>query len=227
MRNTQPVQSETIDQGARGSIVRESHPAFGVATVTRAIGSNRALFQSDVEHHHTITLSIHRATRDRELNRDRVHPREELIEIEMSLAQWGSLVSSIGLGSGVPITIRATETDRMVDGLPYQPRLAENLDEVAATVEKTLAGVREKLDALTEAIEQKQGVKAIRQALDSLNAAVNNAPANSKYAVTSLQEAAERVVSQARADIEAHVLSAAQATGIEASVAVPTFALED
>ena len=80
MRNTEePMYDERGD---------EVHPAFAVVTTSRSQGTDRTLFQSDLRHHEMIRLTISRATRKRDLNRDWVHPSEELIEIEMSLARW-------------------------------------------------------------------------------------------------------------------------------------------
>lgn len=220
MREQQPI---TAESDIRSTI--ERHPAFGTAVVTRGAGTPQPLFQSDVQHSHTITLSIHRAQRRRDLNSDWVHPTEQIVEIEMSPAQWGALVSSVGVGSGVPVTIRATETDRMVADLPYQPRIAENLNEVSGTVEKLLSTIRDRYDALAEAIDQKKGAAAIREARRGLDSAINNGPANAEYAVSTLQKAAEKVVAEARADVEAHILATAQATGIAAPIQVPTFEL--
>src|SRR6478735_12174096 len=107
-RQTEPVHSEP--RGRDDGIV-DTHPAFGVAVVTRGSGSGQALFQSDLLHRETITLRVHRAERTRMLAHDWTHPLEELVEVEFSLSQWGALVSSIGIGSGVPCTIRRTESE--------------------------------------------------------------------------------------------------------------------
>lgn len=222
MRKTQQILSEPTN---RGTI--ETHPAFGVAVVTRGHGGSMSLFQSDVQHQEFITLSIHRAERTRDLNRDWVHPREEIVEVRMSLAQWGALVSSIGLGSGVPVTITSTAEDRMVPAIPFAPRIAASLDEVRGSIGKMLAKARASLEALTEAIEQKKGVVATREALRAHTNALAGAEGNAAFAVTSLTEAAEDVISQARVDIESHILAAQQQTGLTSPVVAPTFAIEE
>ena len=94
MRGIQPIDSTETDRGRV-----DEHPAFGVAVLSRRHSTpGQVLFQSDVAHQET--LSIRRAERVRDLKRDWVHA-EELVEIEMSTAQWGALVSSIGMGSGI------------------------------------------------------------------------------------------------------------------------------
>lgn len=165
----------------------ETHPAFGVATVTRAQGTPRALFQSDLKHSETITLTVLTAERGRSLMHDWVHHRKTLVEIEMSLAQWGALVSAMGIGSGVPVTIRHTETQVYVDDLPYEPRIGTVVDEAKGAVGKLMERVKEKYAVLRAAVDEKQGVKA---------------------------------VSQARADVEAHILQAAR-SGLGYEIQIP------
>lgn len=203
--------------------VRETHPAFATASVTRSSGTPRALFQSDLRHHETITLTISEADRSRNLNRDWVHASHQVVEIEMSLAQWGSLVSSMGLGSGVPVTLRWQEGKGNLPLLPYAPRIQKNLNEVHGAIGKMLERARESLGDLTEAIEQKKGVRAIREALNTHVRTLSSAESNADFAVTSMSEAAEFVTSQARADIESHILHAQQLTGQNAPIQLPSF----
>ena len=217
MNTQQPAVSEPNSMGG----TEETHPAFGVAIVSRRSGTGRALFQSDMLHNETIALTIETASRTRDLNHDWVHSRGELIQVEMSLAQWGALVSSIGIGSGVPVTLRRTENVNQVADLPYQPRIQANLDEVKGSVGKLLARAAETLTVLKAAVEGKKGVKEVREALRNHEATIANAPINAAYAVKSMSTAAEKVTSQARADIESQILSAARMTGLDASVQVP------
>lgn len=214
-----PVQTPAIDT-ATGD---EVHPAFGVAVVTRRHGSSRSLFQSDLLHNDTVALSVHEATRKRDLNHDWVHPGRELVEIEMSLAQWGSLVSSMGLGSGVPVTIRRTEHEPFVPEIPHQPRTAENLREVREVTDRMYARVKAATASLHEAIHEKKGVRATKAALRALENAVAGVGSNAQFAVDSLVEASEQVVAQARADIEAHVLEVIRLTGAEPSIEASSF----
>lgn len=181
-----PSQEPAIDT----ELGEEAHPAFGVAVVMRRSGGGRSLFQSDLRHNETISLSVHEATRKRNLNHDWVHPGRELVEIEMSLAQWGSLVSSMGLGSGVPVTIRRTEHDRYVPEIPHQPRTAENLREVREVTDRMYGEVKTATAALHEAIHEKKGVRATKEALGALENAVAQVGSNAQFTVDSLVEAA-------------------------------------
>lgn len=213
----------TSDPDLAGS-TEETHPAFGVAVVHRSSGGSRTLFQSDVLHQETITLRIHAASRLRDLNHDRLHHSlKPLVEVEMSLAQWGSLVSSVGIGSGVPVTLRATESDPWVPEFRYRPRIAQNMSEVTGSVNKLLARLRETYEGLRDAIDNKSGVRVVRQALSTHGSALSSAESNAQFAVDSMTEAGERVVAQVKADIEVQALDAQRlvGAGAEGSITAP------
>lgn len=221
-RVTEPVTSTprtgyATDPGDRD----ETHPAFGVAAVSRGSGTPRPLFQSDLQHSEVMRLTVSRAMRSRSLHRDWTHPTQELIEIEMSLSQWGALVSSVGIGSGVPVTIRRTENDVRVPDLPYEPRIAESVGEARGTVRRLLEKSIVTLGELEQAIEEKRGIRATREALRNHAATLENAGGNAAFAIKSVSEAAERVTTEARADIEAHILDAVRLTGA-APIEAPT-----
>lgn len=210
-----PTRTEKTGLGREKGEYEEDHPAFGTASVTRAHGTPRTLFQSDIQHSETIVLSISRATRGRMLMRDWVHPRKELIEIEMSLAQWGSLVSAMGIGSGVPVTIRRTETEVFVPEIPYEPRIATVVAEAKGKVGSLFENAKESLSVLAAAIEGKKGIREIRDALRHHESVIANAEGNAEFAVKSVTEATEHVVGQAKSDIEAHILRAASQVGLQ------------
>jgi hypothetical protein len=201
---------------------RESHPAWGLIGAYRVTGSAR-LFDSDINHHHFIVVRLSRATRDRKLGRDWIHPENEadIAEIAMSEAQWASFVSSMNSGSGVPCTLERTEVDGIIPSFPSEPRLAESMKEVRNASAKALEEIREAQEAVDEAFERGAGKKEMRSLLQNLKFRVRNGPANMNFAAESLTEHAENVVQRARADIEAMVVQQAQAVGIEPSEIKP------
>lgn len=207
----------------------EVHPAFGLVTVSRAMGTARTLFQSDLQHNDTVILRISTASRKRDLKHDWLHHKEEIVEIEMSEAQWASVISSVGLGSGVPVTIRQRGYELIPD-LPYQPRTETSRQEVRDAANELLSGVTKAFKALEDAEERKAGVKERRELRRALASQLNGAAANQVFAVKSLEDAAERAVAQARADIELTAIRAAQAAGIDPSMLpthVEALAIED
>ncbi len=220
--NIQPIESRP---GHFGDEVIEAHPAFGTVTVSRKSGGDGVLFGSDVLSGQSITLAIHAAERSRDSRQDRVHATNQLIEIEMTLAQWGSLVSSVGIGSGVPVTLRWLPGGH-VPGIPFEPRIEASLKGVDEAADKMLADIEAKVAELGEAIESGAGKKALREAHSRLNSTVRNAKPNVWYLARELNRTAEDIVQQARVDIETQVLEAKRAVGA-ANVSVPKLTIEE
>jgi hypothetical protein len=199
----------------------DTHPAFGQISASRLSNSppGQVLFDSDIRHSHTVRITVQRATRKRDLNHDWIHGSgRELIEVELSEAQWASFVSSMNT-TGVPCTIRATESDWNVPGLPYDPRLAHSMAEVRDAADKTFGKIKAALADYEAAFEAKAGVKVLREKLRTLHSAVEHTGSNLDFAAKSLNEHAENVVQRARADIEAMVYHESQRLGLTAGEA--------
>jgi hypothetical protein len=205
----EPTSSTTNDQGD------EVHPAFGNITVHRSSASGgrhggMILFDSEIPHNELMTVRVTRATRRRNLNNDWIHSdNNTLLEIQMSLAQWASFVSSMNSGGGVPCTIRATETEQNVPGLEFAPRLALSVEETRSAAKKAFAEIKEARDTY-EAHKTAANLRALHYAIE-------NATSNIDYATKTLTEHTENVVQKARADVEAMVVQHAKTLGINPS----------
>lgn len=204
------VSEPTLDD--YGSTV---HPAFGMISASRVTfgqGMSKGpygaiLFDSDVRHHETIRIKIYHASRRREGSHDYIHPGQEFTEVEMSLAQWASFVSSMNT-TGVPCTIRRTETEVFVDALPYDPRLAQTMSETKEAAAEAFNKIKEAFAAVKE--------KPTKANIRDLEIALQNATPNVDYATRTLAKHAEDVVQKARADIEAMAVTHARQLGLTA-----------
>jgi hypothetical protein len=187
----------------------EHHPAFGMVSVYRTSTSRpgATLFDSDIQHNFTVVVRVDTGTRKRDLNHDWTHREEEIVEVEMSEAQWASFVSSMNSGTGVPCTVRRREDDWDIPGLPYEPRLAENMIEVRSAGDKALEEIREAFRVAQE--------KPTKANMRTLQARIDNAVPNMEFAAKSLSEHAENVVQRSRADIEAMVTAKARQLGLD------------
>lgn len=185
----------------------ETHPAWALIGASRVNQSppGAVLFDSDIQHQHYVTVTLSTASRQRRLNHDWLHSERRIVEIAMSEAQWASFVSSMNVGQGVPCTLLYRERE-MIPGMPYEPRLAESMDEVHNASDKAMEAIRE---AFTTYAEHRTKAN-----LRSLEYAIKNTPDNMAFAARSLSAHAENVVQRARADIEAMVLTKAEQLGL-------------
>lgn len=186
----------------------EEHPAFATVNVNRASVSppGASLFDSEIQHAHVVTLKISTASRKRGLHHDWIHPDRQIVEIMMSEAQWGGLVSSFGDGAGTPVTLTYTREDGVIPSIEQQPRLALSAAE-------TRNAANEAVREVEEAMAAYKAHKTVGN-LRTLQARIDNLPSNLEFAAKSLTEHTERVVQKARADIEAMVVNKASALGL-------------
>lgn len=199
---------------------RESHPSFGMIGAYRAQVSppGAALFDSDIQHRNIVTVRISTASRKRDLHHDHIMADREIIEIEMSEAQWASFVSSMNT-SGVPCTIAFRQGEGRIEGVPFAPRLEESMRE-------TRRAAATAFGEITEAFADYEA-KPTKDNLRMLRARISNAVPNVDFAGKSLAEHAENVVQKARADIEAIVAHKAAQLGIESPRAKPEIEAPD
>lgn len=214
-RPTQPVTVTPQDSNFFGD--REEHPAFGMISASRdRYGPGGAvLFDSDIRHHETITVYLREASRSRQNKGDHVSQGKIIAEIEMSLAQWASFVSSLNT-VGVPCTLRHTRDGALQEmpAIPFEPRLQIQLEETRQAAREAAADIIEAFEALEEGFDEKAGRAVMRELLRVLQARLENFAPNVEYAGKRLSEHAENVVQKARADVENMVLQHARQLGM-------------
>lgn len=207
----------------------EEHPAFVMIGASRVSNTPGAvLFDSDIRHGQTVVIRLQTATRRRDVHNDFIHASKIVAEIELSEAQWASFVSSMNTGDGVPATARYLRDGKleMIDGLPYDPRLAHSMKETHEAADKAFGDIRRAMAFYDQVLKEKAPAAVRKAALDSLQAVIRNATANVNFAGNMLVEHAENVVQKARADIEAIVTAKAAQYGLEANQVGPTLEIE-
>jgi hypothetical protein len=193
----------------------ETHPAFGMAQVNRVQATPaKALFDSELQHHTFVVLRISGAVRKRELKRDWIYDTgPQYIEVAMSMAQWGALVSSFGT-AGVPVTITAIKGEE-IPKLDYEPRMAQSLKEINEAAEQMVWDIEEAVEKVRDAFEAKAGRKEMAELLHDLTSIVGNTRPNADFTARQFSKHVEDTITKARADIESMVHSASQ-RGLEA-----------
>ena len=193
----------------------ERHPAFGLVSLHRISSRPGAvLFQSDTRHPEYMQITVNEATRARSLHHDWVRRGRMVCQISLSAAQFASFVASTGQGDGVPCTIAWTGSGSYEAGnrpeLYLESRLAQTTNEVRAAADEAFSEIKRAETAYWAAIDSKPPLPAAerKRLRASLQAAIRNAAPNVEYAAEKLDEHAEAVVEQSRADIEAMVVSA-------------------
>jgi hypothetical protein len=195
----------------------EQHPAFGQIMVNRVQGGAASLFDSEIRHNHYVIVKIQAAERQRHLNHDWIHGKQQYIEVAMSEAQWAAFVSSMN-SSPVSCTITALPGQPILPSIPFAPRMQHSLNEVKGAAAKTYKYVREAFEKVKE--------KPNKGNIKNLEHALNGVENNLVFAANSMTEHAENVIQKARADIEAMVTAHAERLGIDPGELVGSLQLE-
>jgi Spy/CpxP family protein refolding chaperone len=191
----------------------ETHESFGVITVHRVSGS-AVLFDVGAPQQHFIALSIRHALRYRSLSNDRVHARNEIAEVYMSETQFARMLSSIGMGAGVPCTINRLQGTSM-EAPPTNDQGAKLKDDMKASTEYVSALLKdmdEQLKALTEG--KTVSKKAVREVQDRMYHARMEIDQNMPFVLDQATEQLEGAVEEARANIDAYQKHRAMELGL-------------
>jgi hypothetical protein len=195
----------------------DEHESFGVAGFYRRTGGNYNLFGSSIKHGQTIALTIKRATRRRHLSNDWIHGKGQLIEVVFSPNQFAQLLTSMNVGDGVPCTIQYVGGKRMAD-CPSTEQRAMFEQEFKENVEKLTEKAEIHLKEITEVLTAKAPInKAERSAIiGKLNTLVHILTDSIPFVQSQFNEAMDKTVTEARAEVEAFVDNKIRALGIEA-----------
>lgn len=213
-----------------------SHPAFGVITVSRHTSSvGERLFGSDLKHSATVHIEICRAAEERYLSnsRQRSDSRMPLVSFSMSEAQWARFVASAGIGAGTAVTLDiAPEVGARVAQMPgilvEESKADTARREMEATAADVIAAVS-KAEAMMTALLSKPSINKgdVRAAIEALQEGSRHYAVNFGFAQEQFQRNVERVVEDAKTEVESFVAGVALNTGIEAlrNGAAPVLAL--
>lgn len=204
----EPVETE-IDFPNKGT--RLEHPAFGQISVSRMSGHS-VLYGSDFKHHHSVRLSIHSSVLNRQLSGDWPFQQKELIEIEMSEAQWATFVSSFGQGGGVQCTIRHRNGET-IPALPLRDEAKEFSKEMSEQAKAALESLNIALAAVSEAKMSKKDASYIT---GPIKAAMREIGVNADFVKESFDRHVEERIEKAKVEVNAYMTNAVQRAGLEA-----------
>lgn len=206
----QPVAS---DNGRDGT--RYTHPAFGQITAGRVSGGGVSLYGSDFAHNNFVTISIHGSVLDRQLSRDWHFPRDEVVEVYLSEAQWATFVSSMNVGGGVPCTLARVQGETM-PAIPFRSQHEDFKAELNGTVE----GMTARIDATIQQMRDGIGASLSNKKRDELLAELvrlrQDVSSSLPYVAQSFGEHMEQTVEKAKIEVNAYVHSAVTRAGLTA-----------
>lgn len=189
------------------------HPAYGVVRLSRISGA-ASLFGSPLETGQYVRLEICEAEEmDSHGGTKSIHPRHgSVVTVDLSEAQYASMLTSMGMYNGTPCTITRRE-GKAVPTIPYQSGSAR-AQEMAQKLKDKLADTSRNLETalsdLSLGVENGKGKTVMREILQELRQVARDLNAG----IPDLGEVFERdmqeVVETAKTEVNAYAASVSE-----------------
>jgi hypothetical protein len=204
----------------------ESHPSWGLVSIHHVHGDRRGLFGSELQSHSdTIRLTVRLAAVEHSLAQDWYAPRETVLAVEMTPAQFAALITRPNQSYGSPCTILHTSHGRVEQAPPCQSEASKILENHA----KNIRSVRERLQRRHQKVMDLLPPRLAKKRRDAiamaLEVAVREAVDSSEFVLDSFGEAVSKRVEAAKNDVEAHAAGLVRRVGEEVMKHRPRLAL--
>lgn len=150
-------------------------------------------------------MTLHHASIERGLNRDWIHGDKVIAEVEMSYSQFAEAITSMNIGTGIPVTVRYTEKDGKIPPCDFVSK-REQFEDEFKTQRKNATRVSEELiQEVTELFNQKGTLKKAdkEDILRKLNKLKMDIGINTDFIVNQFNEQMDKTVMEAKGEIEA------------------------
>jgi len=196
-----------------------THPSYGMVQFSRRQGSPR-LFASALENHQNyVTISVRKASLLRGPHGDRYYGslRGDIIEVDLSAAQFAEVLTTMNVGMGVPCTISLMGNER-VEPPPVIPTEAQSVRDGFGEQLKSFAkGLPAKAKKVREILEKKTLNKDDKaQIAGVIDDVIRELTDRAPFIITMFQEATERVMSHAKAEADAWLTNVVNRAGMRA-----------
>ena len=200
------------------------HPSYGVIVLSRITGGEGTLFDSPVKHDHRIHIEIREAVRYRSLSNDWVHPTKSIVDFEMSETQFARFITSGGMGSGTPITIRRRGAQIILPA-PFERKGEEFKGEINEIQQRATAGIAALEKRIDELLQKKVALSKDEKAeIRSLVFQVTRQTRDHlPWVVDQFHEKMHKTVEEAKGEIEGFLKEQARLLGVKALADGVTF----
>lgn len=186
------------------TFIKQTHPSYGTMTFSRKTGGKTVLFGSSIQHRDTICMELRHASIERELHRDWIHGDKVIAEVEMSYSQFAEAITSMNVGTGIPVTVRWTEKDGNIPPCDFVSKREQFENEFKKKRKEITYESEELIRDITELFTQKGTLKKAdkEEILQKLNRLKMDIGCNTDFIVNQFNEQMDKTVMEAKGEIE-------------------------
>lgn len=198
---------------------KDTHPSYGVIGWSRQHtvggGDGPNLFGSDLKHGNLISLHIGRASRTRDLSKSWIFEDQRLIEVVMSASQFAEFITTPNMGSGVPCTIKRTESEIAIDYPSYETEADLHKKEVKETLKSAKNIGRNLIDRM----KTMQGGKTIKKGdfaelMRGVEKMIQEVHDNVPFVEDSFRRSMQKTIVAGKVEIESYIESRIRQAGL-------------
>ena len=125
----------------------EEEPAFAMMGFSRCqcSGEGMSLYGSNLKHSTIIKMTLSHSSRERGLSKNWFVGNDTIAEVEMSQNQFSEMITSMNIGSGVPVTLTYTEKDGQIEPPSFDSVVDQHKTEFAKNSERVIGNSEELL----------------------------------------------------------------------------------
>lgn len=214
-----PVKTEIKPGPGNQTESVKTHPAFGLVRFSRVTGGDSKLFGSELVSGSFIRLTITKACEIWRLSSKSFFGGDTVAEVDMTASQFAELITTMNIGSGVPGTLRFVD-GKQVDDFDDQTTVHEMIKEDIKKDTKEISDLAHSLAVeLKDTLDQTNLSKAKKEALMEIVFRIRQAiDSNMPFVLDQYQKAAQKINTNAKAELEAFVTARVTALGIQSLV---------
>lgn len=192
------------------------HPSFGMLSISRIQGNSGYLFGSEIQAMNFIELKLSTATLERDLTSDHYRGEEQLFTIKMSPNQFSELITTMNIGEGVPVTIERVMREEIEQNSTMESKKSYTQSQFKQRMDNFLVEINKNQERAKEIIKKKNLSKDDQEQLNRHMEKINQeVKLNIPFFLRCFQEVMDKVVLDAKAEIDSALLHSVVEAGIK------------
>lgn len=193
------------------------HPSFGMLSLSRIHGKSGYLFGSEIQSDNFIELTLSEGEMNRELSKDWFFARKPLFKVKMSPNQFSELITTLNIGSGVPVTIEEVMGEKIEQCNDMESKKTYTHNQFKQRMAEFMSEINSKYKEAEQIINKKNLSKDDQEKLKWFYQRMSQEiKQNIPFFVKCFQEVMDKVVLDAKSEIDSVLLHSVVSAGIEA-----------
>lgn len=182
----------------------ETHPSYAQLLFHRIEGGEQTLYGSKLRHNRVIRMTLARSKCVRDLNETSYYAKEPIVEVDMSEHQFAELITTLNIGSGVPVTVRYMGRERVED-CPDKDERELFTEEFKEDIEGVIKEADKLMKRANEILSQKSIKVSERNELRSIISGIQREVKHNLPFVNSMfQESMDKAVTSGKLEMESY-----------------------